>query len=381
MGKKSSPPPPPDYTQLALQQAALSKESTDDQTVANRPNQYTPYGQTEWFQGDDGSWIQSVALNPEDQALLDNSRILQGGQQEVAYDLMGNVGNTLRTPLSLEGLPEIEGFDQSQLINFANPNDITQGAGAAGSIDLSQLPELGDAGFGAVQEVTDAMMGRLAPARSQARESEVARLKNQGLSESSEAFRRAMTRLDQGDTDAQQQALLKGMDAYGDIYNRQLAGRQQGLTEQGTVAQLSNQNRANQIDTNARTQAMIAALRGQQVGEQQARANFTGTQRQQALAEQQMIRDQPLNDYLKLVAGTSPGQVQMPSFMQSGAYQAPDLLGAGNMQYQAGLGATNAKNAQQAGLTSGLLTVAGGIFGGPMGAAAGAALGGMGQGG
>lgn len=357
MGKKSSPPPPPDYAQLALQQAQIDQATAGEQTSVNRPQQYTPYGQSEWFQNDLGDWAQVIGLNPADQQLLDNSRVLQGTQQGVAYDLMGNIGDTLRTPISLEGLPEIQGYDLSKLIGFADPNDIS-------SLDFSKLPELGDAGFGGVQEVQDAMMGRLAPLRAQSRDSEIQRLKNQGLSEDSAAFQRALTRLDQGDTDAQQQALLKSMDAYNDIYGRQLAGRASGLTEQ--QADINNQRTI---------QGMIAALRGQQFGEQGAMSDLTGRMRQQALTEGQMVRDAPLNDYLRLVAGTSPGPLQMPSFMGGTPYSGPNMLGAADRTYQAQVGNTNASNAQGAGLTQGLFTIAGGILGGPMGAALGSGLG------
>lgn len=376
MGKKSAPPPPPDYAAIASQQADINKKTANEQTVTNRPDQNTPWGQTQWSQGPDGSWTQNVSLNPEDQTLLDNSRYLQGTQQGVASDLMGNIDDTLKTPVSLDGLPQIQGFDLSKLPQFGDPNQIRQGAGDQGQLDLSQLPQLQDAGFGSVQEVSDAMMGRMAPQRAQARESEIQRLKNQGLTEGSEAFQRAMTRLDQGDTDAQQQSLLAGTKAYGDIFGRELAARQQGLGEQQSVADLRNQNRNTTVNENSQIQAMLSALRGQQVNEQQAVSNFTGQQRQQSLSEQKMVRDAPLDDYLRLVAGTTPSSPNMPSFMGGTAYQGADMAGAADKTYAAQVAAAQASAAKSSGLTSGLFGLAGSVMGGPIGGMIGKSIGG-----
>lgn len=373
MGKKSAPPPP-DYAAIAQQQAAENKRVADEQTQINRPNQYTPWGSTEWTKDAAGNWTQTQSLNEADQALLDQSRYLEGQQQQIGGDLLSNVANTLRTPISLEGLPEIQGFDLSKLTQFGDPNQINQGVGDWGKLDFSGVPQLADSGFGAVQEVQDAMMGRLAPARADARNQELQRLKNQGLSEDSAAFQRALTRLDQGDTDANQQALLAASSAYGDIFNRSLAARQQGVGEQQALADFANSLRGQQVGEKSQIQGMLAALRGQQVNEQQAMANFTGQQRQQSLAEQQMLRDQPLNDYLRLIAGTTPTSPNMPSFMAGTAYTGADISGAADKGYAAQMADYNAKQAANAGLTKGLFSLAGSVMGGPIGSALGGAL-------
>jgi hypothetical protein len=378
MGKKSSPPPP-DYAALAKEQGTINEQTAEKQTTTNRPDQFTPWGSTQWFQDPNNpeNWYQTQTLNEDDQRLLDNSRMLQGEQQSVAGDLINNVGNTLRTPISLEGLPQIEGFDLSKLGEYGDPNKIMQGISDYGSFDFSKLQDLGDPGFGAVQEVQNAMMGRLDPYRQQTRESEIQRLKNQGLTENSEAFQRAMGRLGQGDTDAQQQALLGAMGAYGDIFNRKLQARQQGMTEQQAGLEQSNYKRASDISNNAAIQSMLSALRGQQVNEQQARSNFTAQQRQQSLAEQQMLRDQPLNDYLRLVSGTTPTAPNMPSFMGGTAYTGADMYGAAKDSFAAQQAAAQAKQAASSGLTKGLFGLAGGVMGGPIGSMLASKVGGM----
>jgi len=306
MGKKSKPPPAPDYSALATQQADLNKTAAAEQTVANRPNQNTAFGSSNWTKGADGQWTQNQTLNPEDQALLDKHRQFQGQEQDIASGLLGKAGQTLGQPLDTSGLPELQ------------------------DMDLSGMNKL-DPGFGAVESVRDAMMGRMAPQRQQAREAEITRLKNQGIPENSEAMQRAMKRLDEGDTDANQQALLGGMGAYGDIFNRGLAGNDQTL----------------------RSQQMQAALRG--------------TQRQQGLSEREQARQSPLDDFNRLTRGINPTQPQMPSFMGGTNFNPADMYGAGKDQYSAQMDAYNAQQAQQGGLMKGLFGLGGSALGGQFG--------------
>jgi hypothetical protein len=317
MGKKSKKAPPsPDYTALAQQQADLNKKAATEQTVTNRPNQNTAFGSTSWAQDPtSGQWTENQTLNPEDQALLDQKRQFQGQQQGIASGLLGKAGETLGQPLDTSGLPDMKDMDLSGM----NPLDPS---------------------FGAVEGVRDAMMGRMAPARQQARDQEIVRLKSQGIPEDSDAFQRAMTRIDQGDTDAQQQALLGATSAYGDIYNRGLQGNDQTL----------------------RSQQMQAALRG--------------TQRQQGLSERETARQSPLNDFMKLTQGINPTNPTMPSFMAGTGYDAPDMMGAASKGYQAQMDAYNAKQKAAGGLMSGIGGIAGSFFG-PIGTAVGSKLGGM----
>jgi hypothetical protein len=301
---KSSAPKPPDYSALAVQQAELDRQAAGEQTLVNRPNQDTPWGSTDWTKNPDGTWNQKVTLAPEEQQALDQQRQFDLQQQGIATGLLDKAGQSLSNPLSFDGLP------------------------ATRDIDMSQLPELADSGFGAVEQVRDAMMGRMGPARQRARESEIQRLKNQGLPENSEAFQRAMTRLDQGDTDAEMQSLLGATQAYGDIFDRSVAGRDQGMREQDASARLA------------------------------------GLLRQQGISEQQTLRQSPLDDFMKLTQGINPSMPQMPSFMGGTGYQAADMAGAADKQFQAKMDAYNAKQAQRGGLTSGLFGLAGSALGG-----------------
>jgi len=327
MGKKSKAPPPPDYTALANQQAALAKTAANEQTVTNRPNQNTAFGSSSWTQDPNGQWTENQTLNPQDQALLDQQREFQSQQQGIASGLLGQAGQSLSKPMSLEGLPDLKNYDMSQLPDL-------QG------MDLSGLTKL-DPGFGAVEGVRDAMMGRMAPQRQEARNAEITRLKNQGIPENSDAMQLALVRLDRGDTDAQQQALLGSMGAYGDIFNRGLAANDQMLGQQQAKATLSGQQR------------------GQRFGEQGQQAQLAGQLRQQSLAEQQKLRQAPMDDFLRLTQGINPTQPNMPGFMAGTGYNAADIYGAGKDQYGQAVDATNASNASKAGTAKGLMGLAG----------------------
>lgn len=347
MGKKSDPPPAPDYTELAKMTAEDQRKMLDLQTIANRPNQVTPWGtsswtntpitdqggydqalkaweagnsQGTWVPGSAGGWVGSygregdgymspateghwtgatanpaprpkledyqsenwtnnVSLNPAEQAHLDAQRGIQSQFDKTASGLLGAAQDSISKPLDFSGLPQL------------------------------------DPSFGAVQEVQDAMMSRLKPQLQQNRDSEIQRLRNQGISDNSEAFQRALTRLDQSDVDANMQSLLGATQAYGDIFSR------------------------------------------------------TGQARQQGITEQNMIRQSPLDDLMRL-NGQPVGMPQMPSFMQAGQGQAIDYLGAGNQQFNAAMNAYNADQASGSGMLGGLFGLAGSALGGPAGGVA-----------
>ena len=365
MGKKSpAPPPAPDYAALSKLNAEEQARLIDKQTTANRPDQITPWGESRWTQDANGKWTETQSLNPAEQAQLDSQRGTQASFDRTATGLLGQVNDNLSNPLDFDSLPAMTGYDSSKLAQ-TDPNSVDDNLGPQGQVDWSGMHKL-DPGFGAVKEVQDAMMSRLQPGRDQMREREIQRLRNQGITDNSEAFNRALTRLDQGDTDANQQALLGATSAYGDIFYRGLSANSQEMAKQFGTAELTNSNRDTQFNQNSQIQQMLAALRGQQCGEQGAAAALSGTQRQQQLMEQDMRRQQPLNDLLKL-QGNDVQAPTMPSFVQAGTSNAPDYMGAAGNQYQAAMDQYNARQSKRGGLMSGLFGLAGSALGGPLG--------------
>lgn len=372
MGKKSSTPPPaPDYAALTKLSAAEQAALIDKQTAANRPDQITPWGSSTWAKDANGKWTETQTLNPAEQAQLDSQRTVQTSFDSNARDLLSKVRDSMGKPLDFDNLSKMTGYDFSKLAT-SDPNSVDDNVGAQGSVDWSGMHKL-DPGFGAVQEVQDAMMSRLKPGRDQAREAALQRLRNQGLSENSEAFQRENTRLDQGDTDASNQALLGATTAYGDIFNRGLSANTQEMAKQFGTAELANTNRDTKFNQNSQIQQMLTALRGQQFGEQGAAASLSGTQRQQQLMEQDMKRQSPLNDLLKL-QGNDVASPSMPSFVQAGTSSGADHMGAASAQYQAAMDQYNAKQSKKGGFMSGLFGLAGSAIGGPAGSFGGKAL-------
>jgi len=97
-GGKNNTPPPPDYRGAAQEQARASREITEQQTVANRPTQITPWGTISWDREQVwdpatrqmlNEWTQRVDLTPEQQAALDAQQNIQQGRSELAQSLLG----------------------------------------------------------------------------------------------------------------------------------------------------------------------------------------------------------------------------------------------------------------------------------------------------
>jgi hypothetical protein len=205
----------------------IQERLLNEQTRNNRPNQSTPFASSQWTRGPNGEWQQNVSLN--------------GG--------MGQAANALQTQLAEQlGVP----------------------------LDFSSLPELGT-GEEATQRASDAAYSqatsRLNPQFEEMEEKNRTRLLNQGLSEGSEAYNKAMDRLAQQRTDAYNQANYSAI-------------------REGTAAG-------------------------------QARFNQNLTARQQALGELMRRREQPLSELQRLQGFTA-----MPGFQGAGQGQAPNLLGA-----------------------------------------------------
>jgi hypothetical protein len=281
-----------------------------------------------------------------------------------------------------------------------------------GQYDFGALGAMPEAGFGAVQEVQDAMMGRLNPALTQGRDREVNRLKAQGITEGTPAWQAAMQSLNQRDVDANQQALLGAMGAYGDIFNRGMTSRQQGLLEQGLGINRQDALReqglreqglslgrgdlqsdwANQLRQSPLDEQGLALGRGDlassyanmlrqaQLGEQGLLRDASVQDRQRALQEMLMQRQMPLNEFNAFMSGA---QVQNPSFegyTQGTGFNPANIYGAAQDNYQAAMNNYNAQMANRSNRTGGLLGLAGslgGSFFGPIGSAVGGKIGSM----
>lgn len=92
MGSSSKPPPPPDPYRTANAQWDFTKRAIDYSSQINSPNQYTPFGSVEFQRDANGVPIsQTVSLNPQDQAALDQRRNLTMGLSGAALNQLGQL--------------------------------------------------------------------------------------------------------------------------------------------------------------------------------------------------------------------------------------------------------------------------------------------------
>jgi hypothetical protein len=323
MGKKSKPPPPPDYTGLAEKTAASQAEAAAKTTLENRPNQVDIYGNTStWTVGPDGRPVQTQSLGATGQQQLDTQNQMIGTAQ-------GQVTDALGKPLTTEGMREYGDYDFSKL-QGVDAEGLKAGAGMFG------MDPMGNS-----KAIQDATYGLLAPQREMARNAEIQRLKNQGLTEDSPAFQRAMLRQGQADTDAQLKSLLAGQQEYGNQFQRGLS--------------------ANQLNFGQKSDAekFAMALRGQQFGEQGADIEQDAGTRAAQLAEATHLRQQPLNELQQLMGMSSGQGPAFGQFMGATGTEGTDYLGAAKDLYGAQVGATNAKNQGKANTASGIASLAG----------------------
>lgn len=228
MGGKDAPDAPStnDYIRMATTQADMAKNLIREQTAANRPNQYTPYGSSVWQDIGDGRWQQTVELPETQQAALESQQRVGLGRSEMAEGLLGRAGEELAAPIQWEAM---------------EANEVGTGA------DARQAAE--DALYGRITS-------RLDPMWEQREEQVYNQLWNQGLRPDDQAWDTAMANMGRERTDAYQTAAREAT-----IYGGQEAERQFGMDfkrRQQAIAEELQRRGASLNEINA-------ALTGQQV--------------------------------------------------------------------------------------------------------------------
>lgn len=182
-------PEPQNYNNLAREQGDIQAEMLQRQTLANRPNQSSPFASSGWTMGADGQWTNQVGFTGP----------LAGASNSAQQQLM----QAMSSPLSFSSLPGVSSGDA------ARQQGIEAAYGQASS--------------------------RLDPRFARAKEDERTRLLNQGLSEGSEAYNQAMGQLGMQENDAYNQALFsavgQGQSAGDSIFRQDMARRGMGMEE------------------------------------------------------------------------------------------------------------------------------------------------------
>lgn len=183
----------PDYKGAAEATAAGNLQAAKYATVANRANQYNPYGSLTWERGatDMDPWTQRTNFTPQGQQLFD----LQN-QQDLSYAQAAS-----------------KGFEATKGM-FENPN-----------IDQSTLPA---APINAGMTAQQAMMSRLQPTLERNEEALRTRLANQGIGLGSSAYGREMNLQGQQANDMYLQSASQGI-------NMDAAARERALNEAYTA--------------------------------------------------------------------------------------------------------------------------------------------------
>lgn len=240
-GGKGSAPPAPDYVGAAREQGAANKEAAVVNTWANRPEQFTPWGSTNWEAKqvrDPGTgqmvtrWTQRQSLDPQLQGALDSQIALQGGRSDLAQDFMGRVQNDFQQPFDWQNLPEMAGPGRTD-----------------------------EAGFAAEREqYTNAAFDQMRPEHQRQEEATRTRLANQGLTPGSQAYNMELERL--GGVQAQERWNAVNQ---GGIEQQRM--NQQLIARQGLQNSLRQQAIAEQAQRRGMSlNEMNALLTGQQVG-------------------------------------------------------------------------------------------------------------------
>lgn len=335
-GGKDDPPPAPDYRGAAQQQGADSKELTTQQNYANRPNQQTPWGGTTWatqtaIDPSTGQpvtqWTQNLNLTPEAQAALDSQMAVQAGRSNIAQNILPRVGDEVSQAWDFSSFTPREGVNGVQLDTSA-PNQLTQAGGNQYIADERR-------------RIEDAAFERMQPEFDFRNESLRTRLANQGITEGSEAYKRAQK--EEADLQARERwnAIEYGGNEQARMEAQQLAREGQAFGQDVSSQQTQNN-------------ALVAQLQAE-IGA----AGFTNNQRAQEIAEELQRRGMTVNEINALLTGAQVQMPQMPGFVTAQAPQATQFLSAAQLEGQHGLDVYNTQQMSKQGMMSGLFGLGG----------------------
>jgi hypothetical protein len=384
MGKQT--PATPDYTGAANAAGASSLWNTQYQTLANRPNIYTPQGSLTWNTpgmvnpygggssggdnaGGGGGGGQSFGFggggsggggggnadgqgNTADQtirgAIAGGPAGLFAGQHGSGLGgTLGGISRDAIDPLGILGLKNSGGGgggSQAAIPNFNMP-------GGQWGMTLSLSPEE-QAAYNQQEAIKLGRSG-LALGMMPGIQQELGKPLDfsgvPGLVSGDDARNQAITA-----TYNQSKSRLDPQ------WQQDQAAFESQMANQGILpgSQLYNQQMSNfmRSKNDAYTSAMNAA---NQYGEQAATGAFgrSLTGHQQSIADILQRRGQGINEMQALLGGEQVGMPQMPGYSQAGAAQSPDYLGAAQAGYGASLNAYNAQQMQNQGLMQGAGTL------------------------
>lgn len=417
-------PAAPDYTGAAQATAQSSKEVTNINNYANRPNQVTPFGSQTWntqkvvdpATGQEVTqWTQNTSLAPEAQAALNSQLAMQQGRSDLANSLMGQAGEAVTKPIDYDSFSAMGATPTAS--NFQNlnaaPNQVSSFAANAQmpsafnystqpiqqQLDTSGVSKLGNYDRAFVNDAFNEALNYMRPDQERAQSSLETKLVNQGLSRGSEAYNNAYRQMMDQQSRDKYNALQTAYNQGNQMYQNNLAANNQTFNQalnQGNFANsaqaqsFGQQNQAwnnnYNLGNTSFNQAQALANFGNQARQQdfanaqnvatfnnqnrqnefaqaQNIANYQNVLRQQQIAEAQQRQLQPLNNINALMTGQQVGMPQMPSFNANQAAQPVNYLGAANSQGQYNMQQQQMNNASSNSAMSGAFGLGGSLLG------------------
>lgn len=348
MGKAPSAPNP---TTTAQAQTDSNRQTAITQAGLNAVNQVTPYGNLNYEQigtWEDGTprYQATQSLSGGAQSLFDTGLKTQQNLASLAEQQSGRLSSLLNQNFDLSGLPAA-GRNPNLNTYGGDTSGITNSIGNAGAIQM----QLGDQdSWGQVQRVEDALFSRLNPQIDRQRQQMETDLANRGIRPGSTAYSQAMNDFNRDLNDQRTSILLNAGQEQNRLQQLSLnSGNFANNAQAQNYAQLANNAQfQNQAQNQLYTQQMGNAAFGN-AAQQQMFQNQNAT-RQNALNEQLLQRQLPLNEILAL---SGQAQLQQPNFVstpQTGV-AGTDVAGITNANY--------AQQMQQYNANQGLL---GGLF-------------------
>ena len=387
----------PDYRGAAEETARGNAEALRYQTDANRADQYTPFGNVQWFgQPGDENYRQETRLTNNQQAIFDQQEEAQFQRQLANSALADRMWEDMQRPENFyNNLPGVAGTPDVPMYG-GGLGQFGQGGQQMSVQDMQSSAY--DPAF--AEQAFDRQLSLIQPTLDNQLESQEVALRNQGLTPGSEAYDRALSTLrgqqsetlnalsadavDRGRAEQQaeftramqsgdqrfgQEAALFGaqMDQ-GSMYDRQRA--QQVQEQLGFGGQRFNEQ-SKLFDAQMMQAALQDRQRGQQVQEQLGFGGQAFTQQAQQAEMQNMLRQRSIaeqqnreNNAFNLMNSAATGQnvalPQMPGYNTAGYAGGPDYLGAAKAQ-----GA--ADSAANSSMFGALGSIGGGMMGGPIG--------------
>lgn len=356
-----STPKAPDYEAAAERQAESSREVTEQQTWANRPDQFTPWGSQTWenqqvwdpaTQQYLNRWAQTTNLTPDSQAALDAQLQLGRERSELGLSMTDRMRNEYGSAMDWGGIRE--GGDSVDPNNLT-PEQLQRGYDVTG-------PDLNPASRYA-QDANNAIYGQWAdralPEQQRAEERLRTQLYNMGAKEGDPIYDEEMRKLRESQSDAQRQAQYQATIGSGAEAQRYLG------MDAATRAQLTGENRDLAGFGNQAALGQFGMMQGagaQNFGQEMQASQYDTQLRQQQIAEEMQRRGFTLNEINALLTGQQVGMPSMPGFNTAQRAEGVQALQAAQLTGQAELDRYNAQQAATQGMMSGIGSMAGGFM-------------------